>query len=170
LGEAKIYLNNDFVCKINGVSFPHSIPLFKNRLVAGPNELRIEFEKLPELNKLQNLSYISSPKIYKGLIREPLLIITSKVFISGLNYKILSNNSAEVNLDVIAGQISDKIFTENKSTGTLENQKIKVVAEYTLINKETKTQVSPTEYKEFSIEITRSTSIKFNISLQNLKY
>ena len=149
-GDVKIYLNNEFVTKFDGNSLPHNIPLYPNRLIEGVNELRFEFESTSAITERQSRSYVGSPQIVKGITGEPLIVGTSKIFINSIQHKVShTGNSIEVNLDVLAGIISNQILGENVATGTVENKKVRIFAEYGLINKNTRAQAVLNETKDF---------------------
>ena len=170
-GQVEIFFNGDFVTIIDGKFLPIDITIPKKIVYAGKNEIKLIFQQNSSNDIKHNLSVMNAPKFAKGIIREPFLIGTSQIYISELKCK-LTNNLSNLNAEVIvtAGQISEQMLELEKDevTGAIINKKVKLVAEYRVINKRTNETVVPIERKEFYIENMRTANFKLNLSINHL--
>jgi hypothetical protein len=96
--QIDIYFNGVFIIKIDGYFLPADIAIPSKLLINGNNEIRLEFLENSHLDYTRTLAIVNAPKMAKGIIREPFLIGTSRIYISELIYKLKNMNSIEVSL------------------------------------------------------------------------
>jgi beta-galactosidase len=167
--KVEIYFNGDFITMLDGRFLPADINIPKKIInLDGKNEIRLVFLENSDNDKLQNVSVRNSPKIAKGIIREPFLIGTSHIYISELKYKLNKINALEVDMICVAGQITDQLIEKDVTTGNISSKKTRVIAEYQIINKRTNEAATLPEMKEFFIENSRTAEIKLNIPISTL--
>lgn len=169
-GQVEIYFNGEFVTIVDGKFLPADIIIPTKIVYAGENEIKLVFQRNSGNDVKQHLSIMNAPKFIKGIIREPFLIGTSQVYISELKYRLSNNlDNLSADLTVIAGQITEQIIGKDEITGTLStSSKMRLIAEYRIINKRTNEAVTSTERREFFIENLRTANLKFSISINHL--
>jgi beta-galactosidase len=177
-GQAEIYVNSEFLTKIDGKLLPYDISIPNRILIDGNNEVKLVFLENSALERLSSVSSINAPKIPKGIIREPFIVGTSQIYINELKYRLKNlkkntnaenNSSIEIDITCVAGQISKQILEKNEATGAVSSKRQRVTAECQIINKRTNIAVSALDAKDFNIEISRTANLKFNISTAAMK-
>lgn len=170
-GEVEIYFNNEFVTKYICANTYIDITIPQKLINAGANELKLVFLKDSKLERQLYISTLNAPVRTKGIIREPFLVSTSKIWINDLSYNIREKGESvwiEGRFALSAGEIekSKSDDVENSKIGT---SKKSVQIEYQLINKQTNIAETPLETKTIVAEDSRVTNVKFNISCSHLK-
>lgn len=169
-GQVEVYFNNDFLTKVEGKFIPLDITVPRKMLLPdGNNEIRLVFLKNSEFDFLQTRSTVNAPRVAKGIIREPLLIATTPIYVSDLKYRWTNNlNNLQVELACSSEQISEQIIDKDETTGTVATKKMRVTAEYQIINKRTNEAVTPLTTKDFFAENARTVNLKFDIATHHL--
>jgi hypothetical protein len=135
----------------------------------GNNEIRLVFLKNSDIDFFFFFSTLNAPRTAKGIIRAPMLVATTPIYVSELKYRWTNNlNNLQVELSCSAEQISEQIIDKDETTGTLASKRVRVVAEYQIINRRTNEAVTPLIAKDFFAENARTVNLKFDIPTHHL--
>ena len=96
-GNVELYINNDFLTKIDGETISHNVLIPSNLLNVGNNNIRLRFLKMSNYTKKLIHSNIEYPKPFIGIFREPLLVTSAKTFVKSINQ---SNDEKQFNISV----------------------------------------------------------------------
>jgi hypothetical protein len=170
-GEVEIYFNNEFITKYICANTYIDVTIPQKLINVGANELKLVFLKDSKLERQLYISTINAPVRTKGIIREPFLVSTSKIWINDLSYNIREKGESiwlEGRFTLSAGEIekSKSDDVENSKIGT---SKKNIQIEYQLINKQTKIAETSLGTKTVTVEDSRVTNVQFNISCSHLK-
>ncbi len=170
-GQVEIYFNDDFLIKYDGGLVPIDIAIPSKSIKIGNNELKLIFLENSKLENQLNIAVFNSPQTVKGIIREPFLVATSKIWISEVKYFAKENANIEANIFCSAGQIDDVLSSKNDSSNSgVGTKKTQIRLEYQLFNKQTgKAEMLQPESKFLTVEDSRTINLKVNIPCASLK-
>ena len=98
-GNSELYINDEFLTKIDGETISHNILVPNNLLNVGSNSIKLVFLGMSEYSKKNIHSSIESPHPFIGIFREPFLVVSSKTFVKSIN-QVKENNQIKISIDI----------------------------------------------------------------------
>lgn len=169
-GEVEFYFNDELINKYDGEALPIQLEIPHYFINVGNNELKIVFLENSKLINNLLMSSFNAPLNVKGIIREPFLITTSKVWISDIKYKFIeagNSTNLDVNVSCAAGEIV--LNNQDSTSNKVGQKKTNIQVEYKLINKHTGSVVAAPESRSLTVVDSRTSNVKFRLNCSELK-
>ncbi len=170
VGQVEFYFNDELITKNDGDFLPIQLDIPQYLINAGDNELKVIFLSNSKITRKLFMSTINASLNVKGIIREPFLMSTSKIWINDLSYNI-NEQDGNLFLDGLITCVAGEILSDRKDTtlNKIGQKKTHIQIEYKLIHKQSGVVVIPTVTHSLFIPDSRTANVKFHINCSDLK-